>query len=299
VIDGLVVVDKPAGWTSHDVVARCRRIFGQKRIGHAGTLDPGATGVLLVGLGQATRLLRFVVDLLKSYEGELVLGVETSTLDDEGDVVAVHQMPDVALDDVQTAAARFVGEIDQVPPMVSAVKVQGRRLHDLARQGIEVERASRRVRVDRFHVDVTADPSVYRIIVECSSGTYVRVLAADLGRMLGGGGHLRRLRRTAIGPFGLDLAQPLDAIGPDSVLPPATAVSHLVSCVVDAGVAGMVAHGKVLGLEVLGACGDGPWAVLDERGELLAVYERREADRAKPMVVVTPSTAREQRPSDR
>jgi tRNA pseudouridine55 synthase len=299
VIDGLVVVDKPAGWTSHDVVARCRRIFGQKRIGHAGTLDPGATGVLLVGLGQATRLLRFVVDLVKSYEGELVLGVETSTLDDEGDVVAVHQMPDVALDDVQTAAARFVGEIDQVPPMVSAVKVQGRRLHDLARQGIEVERASRRVRVDRFHVDVTADPSVYRIIVECSSGTYVRVLAADLGRMLGGGGHLRRLRRTAIGPFGLDLAQPLDAIGPDSVLPPATAVSHLVSCVVDAGVAGMVAHGKVLGLEVLGAGGDGPWAVLDERGGLLAVYERREADRAKPMVVVTPSTAREQRPSDR
>ena len=288
-IDGLVVVDKPAGWTSHDVVARCRRIFGQKRVGHAGTLDPGATGVPLVGLGQATRLLRFVAELVKSYEGELVLGIETSTLDDEGDVVAVHPMADVALDDVRTAASRLVGEIDQVPPMVSAVKVGDRRLHELARQGLEVERPARRVRVDRFHVDITADPSVYRIFVECSSGTYVRVLAADVGRGLGGGAHLRRLRRTAIGPFGLDRARPLDRIGPESVLAPAAAVSHLGSCVADPALAGIVAHGGVLGLDALGASGDGPWAVLDEGGALLAVYERRDGDRAKPAVVLTPS----------
>jgi tRNA pseudouridine55 synthase len=291
VIDGLVVVDKPAGWTSHDVVARCRRIFGQKRVGHAGTLDPGATGVLLVGLGQATRLLRFVVELAKSYEGELVLGIETSTLDDEGEVVAVHPMSDVGLDDVRAAAARFVGEIDQVPPMVSAVKVGGRRLHELARQGLEVERPPRRVQVDRFHVAATADAGVYRILVDCSSGTYVRVLAADVGRALGGGAHLRHLRRTAIGPFGLDRAQPLDAIGPDSVLTPGTVVAHLSSCVVDPGLAGVIAHGRVLGLDVLGASGDGPWAVLDERGALLAVYERRDAERAKPAVVLTASAA--------
>ena len=288
-IDGLVVVDKPAGWTSHDVVARCRRIFGQKRVGHAGTLDPGATGVLLVGLGQATRLLRFVVELVKSYEGEMVLGTETSTLDDEGEVVAVHEMAGISLDDVRSAAARFVGQIDQVPPMVSAVKVEGRRLHELARQGLEVERPSRRVRVHRFHVDVTPEPGVYRISVECSSGTYVRVLAADLGRALGGGAHLRHLRRTAIGPFGLDRARPLDAIGRDSVLSAATVVSHLASCVVDAALAGTVAHGRVLGLDALGASGDGPWAVLDESGALLAVYERRDEQRAKPSVVIARS----------
>ena len=289
-IDGLVIVDKPAGWTSHDVVARCRRIFGQKRVGHAGTLDPGATGVLLVGLGQATRLLRFVAELVKCYEGEVVLGTETSTLDDEGEVVAVHQMTDVALDDVRAAAARFVGEIDQVPPMVSAVKVGGRRLHELARQGLEVERPARRVRVDRFQVAVTPDSSVYRIDVECSSGTYVRVLAADVGRALGGGAHLRHLRRTAIGPFALDRAEPLDAIGPGSVLPPATLVAHLAPCVVDGELAAQVAFGRVLGLEALGAPGDGPWAVLDASGELLAVYERYDADRAKPAVVLTTST---------
>jgi tRNA pseudouridine55 synthase len=291
VIDGLAIVDKPAGWTSHDVVARCRRIFGQKRIGHAGTLDPGATGVLLVGLGQATRLLRFVAELVKCYEGEIVLGTETSTLDDEGEVVAVHQMSDVALDDVRTAAERFVGEIDQVPPMVSAVKVGGRRLHELARQGLEVERPARRVRVDRFQVAVTPEPSVYRIDVECSSGTYVRVLAADVGRALGGGAHLRHLRRTSIGPFALDRAAPLDALGPDSVLPPATLVAHLASCVVDADLAAQVAFGRVLGLQALGAAGEGPWAVLDERSELLAVYERYDADRAKPAVVLTASAA--------
>src|SRR4051812_16215401 len=134
---GVVVVDKPAGWTSHDVVARCRRIFGQKRVGHSGTLDPDATGVLLVGLGPATRLLRFLTDLRKSYECEVVLGVATSTLDAAGEVVGTWDMAAVGLDDVRAAAADFVGDIEQIPPMVSAVKVDGKRLHELARQGIE------------------------------------------------------------------------------------------------------------------------------------------------------------------
>jgi tRNA pseudouridine55 synthase len=286
VINGLVVVDKPAGWTSHDVVARCRRVFGQKRVGHAGTLDPGATGVLLVGLGQVTRLLRFVAALSKRYEGEVVLGVETHTLDDEGDVVATHDMRGTTIGDVRGAAAHFVGEIAQVPPMVSAVKVGGRRLHELARRGIDVERAARTVRVDSFDVDPTADPGVFRIVVECSSGTYVRVLAADLGRALGGGAHLRRLRRTAVGPFSVERAVPLEQIDGAEVLPPAAVVSHLESCSVDGEVAGWVLHGRVVAPRALDVRGDGPWAVLDGHGALLAVYERAGDDRVKPTVVL-------------
>src|SRR5207302_6379473 len=216
VIDGLVVVDKAAGWTSHDVVAKCRGIFGQKRVGHAGTLDPGATGVLLVGLGRVTRLLRYPGSRPKAYAGEVVLGVETSTLDDEGEVVATHEMAGVSLDDVRSVAAGFVGDIEQVPPMVSAVKIGGRRLHDLARRGVEVERDPRRVAVYSFDVDGTDAPGVLRIDITCSAGTYVRVLAADLGRALGGGAHLRRLRRTAVGEFLLDEARPVEALGQDA-----------------------------------------------------------------------------------
>jgi tRNA pseudouridine55 synthase len=286
VTDGLLVVDKPAGWTSHDVVAHCRRVFGQRRVGHAGTLDPGATGVLLVGLGRATRLLQFVAGLSKAYEGEVVLGVETDTLDDEGEVTATHDMAAVALDDVRRAARGLVGDIEQVPPMVSAVKVGGRRLHRLARAGVEVERPSRRVRVDRLDVDATEEPGVYRIAVACSSGTYVRVLAADLGHSLRGGAHLRRLRRTAIGPFTDHDARPLESVGPDDVLAPAAAVSHLEPCVLDDELVASVAHGRVLALDDLKPEGDGPWAVLDSAGALLAVYEEHGDRRVKPTVVL-------------
>src|SRR5579872_3892527 len=148
-VDGYVVIDKEPGWTSHDVVARCRRVFGQRRIGHAGTLDPAATGALVVGLGSATRLLRFASALGKSYVGEMVLGSETSTLDAEGVVVARHDMEAVTLEDVSREALALTGRIMQIPPMVSAVKVGGKRLHELARQGIEVDRAPRPVTVSR------------------------------------------------------------------------------------------------------------------------------------------------------
>ena len=285
-VDGLVVVDKPDGWTSHDVVARCRRVFGQKRVGHAGTLDPGATGVLLVGLGRVTRLLRFLAELPKTYVGEVVLGTETTTLDDAGEVTAIHEMAGVGLDAVRAAAAGLTGDLDQVPPMVSAVKVGGRRLHALARAGIEVERAPRRVVVRRFDVDSTPTPGVYRIGVECSSGTYVRVLAADLGAALGGGAHLRNLRRTAVGPFGVDHARALDELGPDAVLPPAAAVAHLPTAVVDDAAAGLVRHGRPLPRDQLAVAGDGPWAVLDGAGRLLAVYEAGAGDNGRPAVVL-------------
>ena len=152
-IDGLAVVDKPAGMTSHDVVARCRRLFGQKKVGHAGTLDPDATGVLVVGLGRATRLLQFQSGLPKCYTAEVVLGVATTTLDAAGEVTGRWDQRHVTLDDARRAAAQFTGTIWQVPPMVSAVKVGGRRLHQLARQGVEVERAPRQVTVTRFSVE--------------------------------------------------------------------------------------------------------------------------------------------------
>lgn len=286
-IDGVVVVDKPAGWTSHDAVARCRKVFGQRRVGHAGTLDPDATGVLVVGLGRATRLLRFVTDLPKSYVGEVVLGVATSTLDAAGDETGRWDMSGVTLADARAATAGLVGEIDQVPPMVSAVKVGGQRLHALARSGVEVDRAPRRVTVRRFGVEATADPGVLRIEVDCSSGTYVRSLAADLGAALGGGAHLRNLRRTAVGHFTLARATPLGEVGPAAVLAPAAAVDHLQAVTVDPEVASAVATGKVLPDAELGdLAGHGPWAVLGAAGGLLAVYERHGPGRVKPAVVM-------------
>jgi tRNA pseudouridine55 synthase len=286
-VNGLVVVDKEAGWTSHDVVARCRRLFDQRRVGHAGTLDPDATGVLLVGLGRVTRLLRFLTALPKTYTTDIVLGTATSTMDASGDVVGTYDMSGVGPGDVARAAAALTGEIEQVPPMVSAVKVGGRRLHELAREGIEVERRPRAVTVYRFAtLPDPSRPGVYRAEVECSSGTYVRVLADDLGRALGGGAHLDHLRRTRIGSFGPADMRPLDAIGPESVLSPAEAMRDLEAVRVDAAVATAIRNGLPLDRVPLGATGGGPWAMLDEAGTLLAVYEATETDRIRPAVVV-------------
>ena len=270
-----MVVDKPSGWTSHDVVARCRRIYGQRRVGHSGTLDPGATGVLLVGLGRATRLLRFLTALPKRYTAELVLGVGTSTLDDSGDVVARADAGAVTGDEVRAAAAALTGPILQVPPMVSAVRVGGRRLHALARQGLEVERAARPVTVHSFVVTPTPEPAVWQMAVTCSSGTYVRVLAADLGSAVGVPAHLRQLRRVAVGSLGEDRARSLEAVEADpaaAVVAPADALADYPAVTVDAEAAQAVTHGRPLpGGDALG---EGPWRVLDPDGCLIAVYER-------------------------
>jgi tRNA pseudouridine55 synthase len=284
---GLVVIDKEAGWTSHDVVARCRRLFGQRRVGHAGTLDPDATGVLLVGLGRATRLLRFLTALPKTYVADIVLGTATSTLDASGEVVGTYDMSHVTPTLVQEAAANLTGPIEQVPPMVSAVKVGGRRLHELARQGIEVERVARPVTVYRF--DVEPDPersNVYRAEIECSSGTYIRVLAQDVGVALGGGAHIGLLRRTRIGSFGEAEMRPLDLIGPGSVLTPAQAMRDMDFVTVPSEIADAIRTGLALDRVPIGAVGDGPWAMLDERGSLLAVYEATGTDRIKAAVVL-------------
>jgi tRNA pseudouridine55 synthase len=280
-VHGLVVVDKPAGVTSHDVVGVLRHRLGERRVGHAGTLDPDATGVLLVGVGKVTRLLRFLTALGKHYHGEVVFGTTTSTLDAAGEVTGTFAMPDLTLDRVRAAAANLVGEIMQVPPMVSALKVDGRRLHELAREGIEVERAPRPVTVHELTVTATADPLVYAIDVHCSSGTYVRTIAADLGELLGGGAHLRALRRTAVGSFTLGEAQPpLDA----PLLDPRVTLRDYGVIVVDAEGAGLVGHGRSLP-DVDGPT-TGPWAVLDPAGELLAVYEADGRGGARPVVVL-------------
>lgn len=280
---GVVVIDKPAGWTSHDVVAKSRGVIGTRKVGHSGTLDPDATGVLVLGVGHATRLLRFLTELPKRYEGEIVLGTETTTLDAAGEITATHDMSAVTDDQVRAAANRLTGDLMQVPPMVSAIKIDGKRLHELAREGKEVDRPPRPVRVDRFDVEpVKGARGVWRCVVDCSSGTYIRSLAADLGTALGGGAHLRSLRRTSVGGFTLDDAGTIES---PTLLPVSAAVQHLESVLVDEDTAVLVGHGRVLPLEQLQVSGGGPWAVMGEDGGLLAVYESHPQG-GKPTVVI-------------
>jgi len=291
VIDGLLVVDKPAGWTSHDVVAKLRGATRQRRIGHAGTLDPDATGVLLVGLGRVTRLLRYLQETTKAYRGEITFGVATSTLDASGDELARAEMP-VGEDAVRAAMRAFVGDIEQVPPMVSALKVDGRRLHELAREGKEVERAPRPVRIDRYELEGFV-PGAYpraTVLVECSSGTYVRSLAADLGTALGGHAHLSELRRLRVGAFTLADATPLAELveEPEArVLAPAAALRGMEQLVASDAIAALIATGRVFPAAEppVVPAGPGPYAMVDGTGRLLAVYERRD-ERLKPSVVL-------------
>jgi len=288
-IHGFMIIDKPAGCTSHDVVDQVRRRLGERRVGHAGTLDPDATGVMLIGVGSATRLMRFM-DLVnrdgrmvteKSYTGEVVLGAETSSLDASGEVTATHDMtglvdrinaPD-GVGFVQSVVdTHLVGEIMQVPPMVSAIRVDGRRLHELAREGIEVEREARPVTVGRFVVTGISG-NVVSIDVTCSSGTFIRTLAADLGRLLGGGAHLRNLRRTAVGAFAIDEARSIDEA---PLLPVGMAVRGLSTLAVsgddETTMRQLAAVGKVLPVDRFSGTGPEPWAVI-AGDEVLAIYE--------------------------
>jgi len=284
---GLCIVDKPAGVTSHDVVGMLRKRFGERQVGHGGTLDPDATGVLVVAVGMTTKLLRFVEKTTKRYVGEVVLGTETSTLDAAGEVTATHAMPPVSLEQARAVvAAHLVGDIEQIPPMVSAIKIQGRRLHELAREGIEIDRPPRPVTIHAFEVTGEPEPGVLSIDVVCSPGTYVRTLAADLGRLLGGGAHLRNLRRTAVGEFTIDEAAPPDAC---ELLPVDAAVRGLAAVTADANLTRLVANGRVLPRPV--DQGDGPWAVFGPDGRLVAVYEAFGDDEAKPSVVLPTATA--------
>jgi len=282
-VHGLAIIDKPAGVTSHDVVNQLRKILGERRIGHAGTLDPDATGVLLVGVGYVTRLMQFLSGMDKTYTAEVVFGTETNTLDSAGVVTATHDMPNLNIEKIREAAAKLTGQIMQVPPMVSALRVDGRRLHELAREGVVVERKARPVTVYSYDVEPTQDPLVVRIKVRCSSGTYVRTLAADLGTLLGGGAHLRNLRRTSIGDF-----TEHDALAPEQVklLEPITALRSMTKVIADEATATAIRNGRSLPAWP----GASPWAVVNEQGALLAVYEADGAV-AKPSVVLAEAIA--------
>jgi tRNA pseudouridine55 synthase len=281
--EGLVLVDKPRGITSHDVVDRIRRALGTRRVGHAGTLDPMATGLLLVGVGRATRLLRYLSGLDKSYEGTARLGVETDTLDADGLVVSrTEDLSGATRGAVEAAAAALRGASLQTPPAYSAVKVGGVTAHRAARRGDAIALEARPVRVDAFDVTRFDLPDV-DVRVSCSSGTYVRVLVADLGRALGVGAHLTRLVRTRVGPFALAEAAPLDDLG--DPLPLEAAVAHLPVVRLDEEEARAAANGRPLGPAGV----SGPHAVFGPDGRLVAVY-RDDGARAVPEMVLAPQS---------
>jgi len=287
---GIVVVDKPAGMTSHDVVGRCRRIFGTRRVGHAGTLDPMATGVLVIGIERATKILGLVSETSKSYAATLRLGQSTSTEDAEGDItqqVSAHGVTDAAID---TAIAGLRGEIAQIPSAVSAIKVDGQRAYRLVRAGRTVELAARPVRIDRFEMlavrrhDELVDVDV---VVDCSSGTYIRALARDLGATLGVGSHLTALRRTRVGRFGIDQARSLDEIADQ----PALSLTLDQACLqlfshrqLTDEEADSVANGRALSPAGI----DGVYAAHTADGQVMALL-RDEGSTTKSVVVIRPA----------
>lgn len=277
-MNGVLVVDKPGGITSFDVVARVRRALGQRRVGHTGTLDPMATGVLPICVGEATKLVPFLVGGDKEYEAEARLGVTTDTLDATGTIRSETNATNVSRSDVERALECFVGVIQQRPPMHSAVRVDGRRLYTLARQGLDVERAARAVTVYSIEVLGFAAPLV-RLRVRCGKGTYVRSLVDDLGAALGVGAHLTALRRTRVGAFTLADAVALDAVGPTTPLRSAAeALADHAAVALAAEQVSDVRAGKVrtvAGLPVPpGAAG--PVRLLAPDGTLVAVAEARD-----------------------
>jgi tRNA pseudouridine55 synthase len=283
---GLLVVDKPAGMTSHDVVARVRRLAGTRKVGHAGTLDPMATGVLVVGVGKATRLLGHLTLTEKGYDATIRLGEATTTDDAEGERLSTASAREVSIDDVRAAAKEFVGDIEQQPAAVSAVKVGGVRSYTRVRAGEQVDLPARPVTVHDLavrqarpvgeHLDVD-------VSLRCSSGTYVRAIARDLGRALRVGGPQTALRRTAVGPFALVDAHPLADLDPATAMLSLTEVArrcfpvHALTPEQEQA----VAHGRPLDLDLRHS---GPVAVLSGDGSFLALYEKRDA-LARPVAV--------------
>jgi len=274
-MDGILVVNKPQGWTSHDVVGRIRRLTRQKRVGHAGTLDPMATGVLLVCLGRATRVAEYLMDSDKTYRAVVRLGVETDTFDADGRVVATHVV-DVDESGLRVALAHFVGAIDQVPPMYSALKRDGKPLYQLARQGIQVERKPRHITIYDIALRTWQPPDV-TIDVRCSSGTYIRSLAHDIGAMLGCGAHLIALTRLASGAFTLEEAVTLeDLTAPEDLSghlhPLDAALQDLPILTLDADQARRIVLGQAIPVLEVEAPADSPLRrAHDASGALLAI----------------------------
>lgn len=292
---GIVVVDKPAGMTSHDVVSRCRRVFGTRKVGHAGTLDPMATGVLVIGIERATKILGLITATEKSYAATIRLGRSTTTDDAEGEVLQDIPADGVTDDAIRTGVAALRGEISQRPSSVSAIKVDGKRAYQLAREGEQVELAARSVRVDRFEVlAVRRSPGGVDgfldldVEVDCSSGTYIRALARDLGAGLGVGGHLTALRRTRVGGYGLDHARTLEELADRPTLSYTLDEACLAAFprrdITDAQAVD-AAHGRPLPAAGI----DGVYAATDSTSRVIALLQDR-GSRTGSVVVIRPAT---------
>jgi tRNA pseudouridine55 synthase len=288
---GIVVVDKPSGMTSHDVVSRCRRIFGTRKVGHAGTLDPMATGVLVVGIERATKILGLLTATSKSYAATIRLGRSTTTDDAEGEVLQDVSADGISDEQIHAGIANLRGEIAQRPSAVSAVKIGGKRAYQLVREGQDVQLAERTVRIDRFDVrDLRRDGPYVDVDVEvdCSSGTYIRALARDLGAALGVGGHLTALRRTRVGGYGLDHARSLAELAERPQLSYPLDQACLLAFPrrdITSAEADDASHGRPL----TAAGVDGVYAATDPGGRVIALLEDK-GGRTKSVVVIRPAT---------
>ncbi|HEY2239290.1 MAG TPA: tRNA pseudouridine(55) synthase TruB [Streptosporangiaceae bacterium] len=292
---GLVLVDKPAGMTSHDVVARIRRLAGTRKVGHAGTLDPMATGVLVVGVEKATRLLGHLTLADKQYLATIRLGQSTSTDDAEGEITAAPGAARVTQDGIATAVAALTGPIEQVPPGISAIKVGGQRAYKLTRDGQAPDLAARPVTVHEFEITALVRPSDadgdildLEAAVTCSSGTYVRALARDLGQALGTGGHLTKLRRTRSGSYRIEDARTLDELAGDFTVTPLAEAAAAAFPRLDltADQSRLVAHGGRLPPATLPSAGS-PAAVFGPDGSLIALMQEEDG-RTRPLAVFVP-----------
>jgi len=281
VTEGLLVIDKPAGMTSHDVVDRIRALFETTKVGHAGTLDPDATGVLLIGIGRATRFLSYAQGAPKRYQAVAAFGTTTSTQDASGDVLEERPV-DFGRAELDQVVARFRGEIEQTPPMVSAVRIAGQRLHKMARMGKEVDRKPRAQTIYALEV-LHFDGSIATLDVRCSAGTYVRTLIRDIGEELGSGAHMRSLVRTEAGGFTLADAIPLDVVRQDDLRPLIDTVRGLFAFDVDSEAAELVRNGRPLNLFGVRLAGveEGDHVAVTNDQNLLGVYTLK-GDRLMP-----------------
>ena len=286
---GLLLIDKPRGLTSHDVVARVRRILHEKKVGHAGTLDPMATGLLVLAVGPATRLLRFAQSETKRYAGAVKFGVATDSLDADGAVIDERPVAVMTREVVDAATSAMLGPQLQTPPMVSAIKIDGQRLHELARRGLEVERVPREITITSFEVTPTEDDALWRFEVVCSVGTYVRVLLSDLAARVGTVGHLVELRRLASGSHRVEDALTLEELadrvghGVNVLSPPASFVTALEHVTLSEDQTRAMRMGQRVTLER--SLGGEEVAAMDSRGDLVGILERR-GDSWKPELVL-------------
>lgn len=282
-------MDKPVGMTSHDVVSKMRRIYGLKRVGHAGTLDPEASGLLVVALGNITRLLDYFQAGTKTYEGDVVFGIETDSYDSSGTVVAQYEMDPISRERLDDAIATLLGEIMQFPPIVSALKVGGKRLYEYHRESKQVEIKPRKVRIDKLEYQIVNEYTA-RIRVICSPGTYIRSIAHDLGVYLGGGAHLRNLRRIASGSFNVSNANLIDELNLSSILSPSEALGWIETVSITGSTLSLARNGGKIefadrDLEILIAY-DGHNPEFETWNQIVGLYQRESPGVYKPTVIL-------------